>query len=31
MINDLISELNIRGTNFIKVANISMLSENENR
>lgn len=31
MINELISELNIRGANFIKTVDISMLSEKENR
>lgn len=29
--NALISELNTRGANFVKVVDISMLSENENR
>jgi epoxyqueuosine reductase len=31
MVNELISELNTRGVNFIKVVDISMLSEKENR
>jgi hypothetical protein len=31
MLNELISELNIRGANFVKTADISMLSEKENR
>jgi len=31
MINELISELNIRGANFIKTVDISMLAEKENR
>lgn len=30
MLNELISELNIRGANFVKTADISMLSEKEN-
>jgi epoxyqueuosine reductase len=31
MLKELISELNIRGASFVKTADISMLSENENR
>lgn len=31
MVNELISELNARGANFIKIIDISMLSEKENR
>lgn len=31
MINELISELNTRGANFIRSVDISMLSEKENR
>ena len=31
MLNELISELNTRGSNIVKIVDISMLSENENR